>query len=305
MRATVSAPLPPAFGPYKVLEQIESLGGATVYLARQTALDRLVTLTVFPTEEDWKSGYRKRFERQIAAASRVGHPNVVRAIDAGSIGGFDYIAAEYAGGTRLSDALARREWFPMRRCTGITLDIARALEHLASKHILHRAVTPRAIVLADSGVAKLRGFSLSKIQEGDGSQTWFDVDAHAARYMAPEVARADARIDARADLYSLGCVAYHLVTGAPPFQGAYAAEIQKQQIEAPVPDPRAERGDLPEPFAEVILRCLEKKPIERYRKAADLVAALRAIQEQPRPAPPAARRRSRLGWLTSIFKTPD
>lgn len=299
----MASALPRLFGPYKLLEQIDRLGGATIYLARQTSVDRLVTLTVLPAHEAEKAGHRQRFERQIAAASRLGHPNVVRAIDAGSIDGFQYIAAEYAGGERLSEPLARREWFPTRRCISITLDIARALEHLQSRRILHRSVNPQAIVLADSGVAKLRGFSLSRLMEGDGSETWFDIDAYAARYMAPEAARAQRRIDGRADIYSLGCVAYHLVTGAPPFPGTHALEIQRKHQEDEVPDPRARREGLPEAFSAVLDTCLQKAREDRYRTAAEMVQALQQVAEQKLAAPP-PKRTSALRWIGGLFRTP-
>jgi serine/threonine protein kinase len=302
------AGIPATFGGYTILELVEKIGGAHVFLARQASVDRLVTLTVLPKAQREKPAYRRRFERQIDAASRLNHPNVVRAVDAGSIQDHRYIASEYAGGQRLSDTLARREWIPTRRCVNIARGIASALVHLESKRVIHRGVNPRAILLAESGAAKLRGFSLSKILEGEASQTWFDFDAYAAQYMSPEIAESARLVDTRADIYSFGCVLYHLLTGRPPFTGKYALEIMKQHVEAPAPDPREHRDDLTDSLRAVVLRCLSKSPAQRYRTAAALAEALEGPEARnssgPTAPPDGTRLRGR-GWLGKIFRTPE
>lgn len=299
------AGIPATFGGYTILELVEKIGGAHVFLARQASVDRLVTLTVLPKAQCEKPVFKRRFDRQIDAASRLNHPNVVRAVDAGSIQDHRYIASEYAGGQRLSDLLARREWIPTRRCVGLARDIASALVHLESKRVIHRGVDPRAIVLAESGAAKLRGFSLSKLLEGEASQTWFDFDAYAAQYMSPEIAESARLVDTRADIYSFGCVLYHVFTGRPPFQGKYALEITKKQVEESPADPRTLRDGMSDRLAAVLLRCLEKSPARRYATAAELAEAL----EEPRPgsasAPSTPRGKQGRGWLGRVFGTSE
>jgi len=299
------AGIPTTFGGYRILEMIEKDGGARLFLARQASVDRLVTLTVLPEPHGEKAAFRKRWDRQVEAASRLSHPNVVCAVDAGSVRGHRFIASEYAGGRRLSEALVRREWFPIRRCVGIASDIANALTHLESRRVIHRGVTPRAIVLAESGAAKLRGFSLSKLNEGEASQTWFDVDVYAARYMSPEIAQSARIVDTRADIYSFGCVLYHVIAGQPPFPGKYAPDVIQKQIAELPPDPRELREDLGEDLHGVLMKCLRKDPALRYRTAAELVADLKAIQKG-NPTGPAARPRQRTrGWISRIFTTDD
>lgn len=293
------------FGNYEVLETIERVGGTTTYRARQTTLDRLVMLTILPPQEAEKAAFKQRFERQFAAASRLSHPNIAGAVDAGTIDGHHYIAAEYTGGRRLADALAAREWFPVRRCVAIARDIARALAHLDEHRMVHRNVTPQAILLAESGLAKLRGFSFSKEDIGSPSETWFDVDAYAAQYTSPEMVNPASRVSARADIYALGCVLYHLLTGRPPFPGNYAPEILLKQETAPVPDPRTLREDLPMPLLRVLMRCLAKDPAQRYRTARALVKALDDLQEvRPAEAPPASPGSRPLGRLRSLLRRP-
>lgn len=299
------AGVPTTFGGYKILELVEQVGGAHVFLARQASVDRLVTLTVLSKPEGEKAAFQQRFRRQVEAASRLNHPNVVCAVDAGAVDGHKYIAAEYAGGRRLSEVLSGREWLPTRKCVRIGLDIANALVHLESQRVVHRGVTPQAIVLAESGVAKLRGFSVSKLLEGDASQTWFDVDAYGARYMPPEIVQSARMVDTRADIYALGCVLYHVLTGRAPFPGSYAQEIMKKQVEDAPPEPRDMREDLPDALRGVLLKCLRKDPAERYRNAGELVADLRAVQAG-RPTGPAARPRQRTrGWISKIFTNPS
>jgi len=292
-----------SLGKYRLLERIDRAGGAEIYLARQTTVDRLVTLTIFPRHHAGRAAFKRRFERQIAAACKLAHPNVVRAIDAGTFDGHQYIAAEYAGGRRLSEALDAQEWFPIRRCIGIGLDIARALAHLSEHRIVHRSVSPRTIVLAESGVAKLRGFSLSKVMEGDASETWFDFDVCEARYTSPESARGVERVDARADLYSLGCVLHHLVTGRPPFSGLQSREVLASQVHDLPPDMRTSRSDLPEEFRLVIAKCLRKDRDLRYQTAAELVADLEALQQTAKPADePRGTKPAPLRWLAGLFR---
>ena len=299
------AGVPATFGGFKILELIEEDGGARLFLARQASVDRLVLLTVLPRPHAEEAAFRRRFDRQIEAASRLNHPNVVRAVDAGSVGGHQFIASEYSGGRRLSDALAQREWFPKRRCVRIAQDIADALEHLESHHVIHRGLTPRTIVLAESGVAKLRGFSLSRLTEADGSQTWFDVDVYAARYMSPEIIQSAPIVGTRADIYSFGCVLYHLITGRPPFTGEHALAVKKQHLEESPPDARPLRDDIPEGLHVVLMKCLQKDPGARYRTAADLAADVRAVSKGAPATPPEPPRRPGGGWLKRLFTTPD
>lgn len=284
--------LPKTFGGYDVLELVERVGGTTIYLARQRTVDRVVTLTVLPPQEAHKAAFKKRFERQVLAASQLSHPNVAGAIDAGEVEGHHYIAAEYAGGQRLSVPLEGGEWFPTRRCRAIARDIAKALTHLESRRFVHRGVTPRAIQLAESGVSKLRGFSFSKILEPDGGETWFEIDAYAARYTSPEMVRMVDRVDTRGDIYSLGCVLFHTLTGRPPFEADSATAILEKHVSAPIPDPRREREDLPDLLRDVVVTCLQKKPERRYPSAQALLEALEGPSGEA-PAPPQAESRSR------------
>ncbi len=281
------------FGNYVVHELLGTSGGARVYRAHQLSMDRIVTLTILPRALADRPALRTRFERQVAAASKLRHDNILSALDAGSVGGHQYIAAEYVGGRRLAALLAAGEWFGVRRALGIARDVARALEHVDSVGLLHRNVTPQTILLADSGVVKLRGFSFARPHRAEKNETWFEPDDAAAPYRAPDWIT-QRTLDVRADTYALGCVLYELLTGRPPFGGGRSAELMDRHVNEPVPDVRTRRADTPEPVARVLARMLEKDRDRRHPTPAALVAELTALAEgaASAPAAPAAPRPS-------------
>ncbi len=271
------------FGAYEIVSLIGRSGGARVYRARQTNLRRLVTLTILPRQEADKPAYRTRFDRQVKAAGQLRHPNILSAIDAGTLDGHRFIVSEHVGGRRLSAMLAEDEWISVRRAVVITLGIARALSHMDSIGMLHRNLTPRAILIGEAGVPKLRGFSFSRSRRPSSSETWFDADDYAAHYKAPD-AVAHTTLDVRADIYSLGCVLFHMLTGRPPFPASNAAVALERHVNDPLPDTRALRKDLPPDVETVLENILEKDRERRYQTPDELVADLEAIEAQ-RPVP--------------------
>ena len=281
---------PKQFGGYEVLRQMGRTGGAFIYRARQVSVDRVVTLTILPRQEADKPAYRLRFERQVAAASKLRHPNILSAIDAGSIAGHQYIVAEYVGGRRLSDALEAKEWFGVRRTLHIATSLARALEHVDSVGLLHRNLTPQHIILADPDIVKLRGFSFARPQRKTSGETWFEPDDEAIGYKAPDWV-SQKTLDIRADMYSLGCVVFHMLVGRPPFGSGNAATILERHVQAPIPDPRTLRKDTPEGLVTIVQRLLAKDREERYATPSELVADLEAVAAGEKVEPPKLKRR--------------
>ncbi len=282
---------PKRFGNYEVLRQMGRSGGALVYRARQVSVDRLVTLTILPRKEAEKPAYRQRFERQVAAASKLRHPNILSAIDAGSIAGHQYIVAEYVGGRRLSSALDEGEWFGVRRSIQIALAVARALEHIDSVGILHRNLTPQHVILGDAGMVKLRGFSFARPHRKPASETWFEPDDYATSYKSPDWVN-EKTLDIRADLYSLGCILFQMLTGRPPYVGGNAATLLERHVKSPVPDLRSLRDDVSEDLESVVVRLLAKDREERHASPAELATDLEITLDGGKvPRPPKLRRR--------------
>lgn len=278
------------FGQYEVVTRVGSSGGATIYRGRQTNLGRSVTITVLPAAAAEKPAYRLRFERQMEAASKLRHENILSAIDAGELDGDRYIVAEHVGGRRLGEMLEAGEWIGIRRCIGVTLGIARALAHLEDVGLLHRNLTPRSIILAESGAPKLRGFSFSRPRRDASSETWFDPEVFSAHYKAPDIID-HKQLDVRADIYSLGCVLFHMLTGRPPFPSRNAAVALERHAKEPLPDAAAQREDMPRDLGHVLAKALVKDRERRYATAAALVADLEAVEAGRAVEPPREGRR--------------
>lgn len=274
------------FGGYEIQAHLGRLGGADLYRAKQLNLGRPVTLTVLPPEEGAKPALRLRFERQAAAASKLRHPNIVSALDAGTIAGHAYIVSEHVGGRRLSDVLAAGEWIGTRRAVSIALGIARALAHTESVGLLHRHVTPECILLGEAGIPKLRGFSFSRPYRDTSGETWFDPDDEATLYTAPD-GLDQKTLDVRADIYALGCVFFHMLAGRPPYRGGTAAATLESHAKSPLPDIHEFRKDLDPSIGHVLAKALEKQRDKRYPTPAAMVADLEAI-EAGRPVDPPA-----------------
>lgn len=263
---------------YQLLERLSAAGGTVTFRARQKSLGRLVTMTILPPSGVASPGYRTRFDRQVAVASRLRHDNVISAIDAGAAAGCLYVVFEHVDGHTLAEAFARGEKFTPERLLSIARDIGLALDHVAASHLVHRNVVPSSILLVDHGPAKLAGFTAAKVKVKEGHETWFDHDLGSAHYTAPESVQGKRGIDVRADLYSLGCVLYQAATGHTPFGRGTVAEVLSHHVTATPPDPRTHRKDLPEGFVRILDRLLRRLPSLRYQSPAELLKDVEAVQ---------------------------
>ncbi len=171
----------------------------------------------------------------------------------------------------------------------VARDVARALTHLEALKLVHREITPRAVVLCEDGSARLVDFRRAKFVVPDAAETWADASLGVVLYTAPEAALPKKAVDSRADLYSLGCVLYHLLAGRPPFYGKNVAVVLDALRTRRPRDPRWLRPDLPRDVVHVLDRCLRRQRDERYPNAAAICADLDALiagRPPARGAPP-------------------
>ena len=274
-----AAPSPRVLAGYEILERISaSLDGTMTFFARQKSLGRMVTMTVLPKEQAAKPELRDRFKRRVAVASRLKHANIISALDAGIAAGCLYVVFEWLEGQTLGEAFNRGDTFAPERVLAIGSDMARALDHIAANHLVHRNVVPASVLLPDHGPAKLAGLEVAKVQQPAGHETWLEHDTATALYSSPEHVRGTRGIDFRADQYSLGCVLYHAVTGRPPLDGKTAAAILARHVTDLPPDPRSLRSGLPDGLVRVLDRLLRKDPAERYAKPSELVRDLESAK---------------------------
>lgn len=279
-------PLDPVLSPgqiaghYQILEFLGGGGMGRVYKARDLHLGRLVALKFLPAHLTSYPRARARLKSEARAASALDHPNVAVLYEIGMIEGLPrdsseerlFIAMGYYDGETLEQIIARDQ-LSMSEALDLTRQIADGLAAAHRRGIVHRDIKPANVIVTPEGVAKIVDFGIAK---GTGAQlTREGARLGTVAYMSPEQTRGDA-VDHRTDLWSLGVVAYEMLTGARPFQGsAEAALIYSIRHDDP-PPVEALRSDIPEAFARVVMRCLAKDPAARHPKAEDVLTDLRA-----------------------------
>ncbi len=231
----------------------------------------------------------ERFRREVQVAARLQHPGITPLLAAGVAAGGDgsapirWFTMPYVEGETLRELLLRRGTLPLAEALRLLRELASALAHAHAAGIVHRDLKPENILLSH-GVAMVADFGVAKALD-DASEdalrsgrrlTTVSMALGTPAYMAPEQVRSARTVDHRADLYAFGCVAYELLTGAPPFAGrSHRATLAAQLEERPAPI-AAQRPDLPPAFADLVMRCLAKAPPERPASAAELVRMLDA-----------------------------
>jgi hypothetical protein len=283
--------VPETLGGYQILKELGRGGMGTVYLARQLSLDRKVALKVMKPQWANDPTFMARFTREAFAAAQLVHHNIVQIYDIGSDRGLHYFSMEYVEGQSLGELLRRQGALPPEVAVGYVLQAARGLKYGHDRGMVHRDVKPDNLLLNDQGVIKVADLGLVKtpgVEEPDAKPVALPATedsqltgAHTAvgtpAYMAPEQARDSSHVDARADVYALGCSLYVLVTGRPPFQGSTALEIISKHAYEPVVPPSALAEGVPKALSDVILKMVAKKPAERYADMGEVIAALEGV----------------------------
>jgi serine/threonine-protein kinase len=269
---------------YRLDRELGGGGMSRVFVAQEGALDRRVVVKVLPPELTGTLSL-ERFRREIQLAARVHHPHIVPVLLVGQADGLLYYTMPYIEGESLRERLDREGRLPIDDVIRIMRDVADALSHAHALGVIHRDVKPDNILLVrhhalvtDFGVAK----AIRQSRQTDERRTHGRTPSHGLAlgtpaYMAPEQAAADPTIDHRADIYALGCVAYEMLTGKPPFSGRPAQKILAAQVaERPVPISKL-RPDVGPTLESIVMRCLEKNPAHRWSDTDDLTDELNTL----------------------------
>ncbi len=264
--------------------QIESVLGrgamGVVYLAHDDAIGRPIAIKVLdlslaPTERI-RQDFIQRFTREARAAGRLNHPNIVTIYDAGldETGRQSYLAMEFLTGMRLDEKLAAG-MLTVEESVNILYDIANALDYAHQQGVIHRDIKPTNIFVTPGGLTKIMDFGIARLESSELTHAGEFLGTPA--YMSPEQA-AGAVVDHRTDLFSLGIVAYEMLTGARPFAAESVTGIL-HQIANHHPDPPSHRRpEVPRSLDRVVLRLLEKKPEHRYKHGADAAKELARLK---------------------------
>jgi Tol biopolymer transport system component/tRNA A-37 threonylcarbamoyl transferase component Bud32 len=263
---------------YRVERELGHGGMATVYLAEDLKYHRLVAVKVLRPELAATLG-ADRFLREIQVAAQLQHPHILPLLDSGEANGFFYYVMPLVEGESLRARLAHHGELPVHDAVRILKEVVDALAHAHAHGVVHRDIKPDNILLSgrhalvsDFGVAKA-------VSEATGRQTFTTagVALGTPAYMAPEQAAADPHLDHRVDLYAVGALGYELLSGRPPFTGLTPQEVLAAHVtQAPEPVDKHRPGLSPT-LTQVIMRCLAKRPADRWQTAEELLAQLEPL----------------------------
>ena len=255
---------------------------ATVYLARDVKHDRHVAIKVLRPDLAHSLG-PERFLREIHIVAKLQHPHILGLIDSGEAEGMLYYVMPYVTGESLRVRLAREGEMPISEAVWVLREIADALAHAHGQQIIHRDIKPenvmfssRHALVADFGIARAVTEAATA-----GPITATGIVVGSPAYMAPEQASSDPQMDHRADIYAFGVLAYEVLTGVPPFTAPTAVQLVSAHMTRP-PDPLSRhRPGIPDALEDIVIRCLAKRPADRFQRADEIVARMDALLTGP------------------------
>ncbi len=277
-----AAPTPHRLGDYELLEEIARGGMGVVYRARQISLNRIVAVKVVLHGPFSSPEFVKRFRTEAAAVAGLQHPNIVAIYEVGQSGGDHFFSMEYIEGRNLAE-IVREKPLPARQAAEYLRTIATAVHYAHQRGVLHRDLKPSNVLLDAFDQPRITDFGLAKLLDGDAELTTTGQVLGSPSYISPEQAAGKAgEFGPGGDIYSLGAILYHLLTGRPPFQGETLQEILAQvQSATPIP-PRRLNPSVPEDLQTICLKCLQKESPRRYASAHDLADDLsRFLANEP------------------------
>jgi TolB-like protein len=277
-RADLQTRLQAALGStYYIEKELDGGGMSRVFVAEEARLGRKVVIKVLPPE--LAAGVNlERFEREIQLAARLQHPHIVPVLTAGAEADLLFFTMPFIEGESLRTKLARETQLPVNETIGILREVLDALDYAHSHRVVHRDIKPdnvlitgRHAVVADFGVAKA-------VSDSGGGQTITSagVALGTPAYMAPEQVAGEPHVDHRADIYAVGALAYEMLTGRTPFVGPTVQAILMAHMTKP-PEPVTAYRTVPAALDDLILRCLQKEPADRWQRAEDLIPHLDAL----------------------------
>ena len=275
----ITTPLPLRIGRYRVTGLLGRGAMGMVYLGHDPAIDRAVALKTIHrrllTGEEGAE-WLERFRREVRAAGRCLHPNIVTVFEYGEEAGAPYIAMEYVQGRELREYLKERQPLPLANAVAIIVQVLQALGHAHACGVVHRDIKPGNIIVMADGQVKVTDFGIARLETGS-AMTQHGMAVGTPAYMAPEQFGGQ-EADRRADLYAAGVVLFELLTGVRPHAGRGASDLMYQVLhEAPR---RATQLNprLPEALDAVFARALAKRPLDRFQEANEFVAALESLR---------------------------
>ena len=274
-------------GRYELGELLGYGGMAEVHRGRDIRLGREVAIKVLRADLARDPSFLNRFRREAQAAAGLNHPSIVSVYDTGEDvvpGGTTqpFIVMEYVEGRTLRDILKAEGRLPVRRAMEIAADVCGALDFSHRNGIVHRDIKPANVMITPTGAVKVMDFGIARaLADNAATVTQTANVIGTAQYLSPEQARGEA-VDARSDVYSVGCLLYELVTGVPPFQGDSPVAVAYQHVRENAPAPSTRNPQVPRALDSIVMKALAKNPLNRYQSAGEMRTDLqRGLANQP------------------------
>lgn len=265
-------------GDFLLAKKIGEGGMGTVYEAQQVSLDRVVALKVPARHLTRDKRFVKRFQREAKVMAQLDHPHILRCFTFGEAHGYHYLAMELASAGSLDDWIERLGHLSVGDSLHVIIAAAAGLQHAHDQSLVHRDVKPGNILITGKGVVKVSDLGLAKaMTEEDLTLTKSGTGIGTPVYMPPEQMRDAKNVDARYDIYALGCVLYHCLTGRPPFKGESYIELFEAKEHRRYSPPRTFNKDVPPRLEIIIDKALEKEPKHRYQTCAELIQDLESL----------------------------
>jgi eukaryotic-like serine/threonine-protein kinase len=273
-------------GQYRILDQLGRGGMGRVFKAEHQTMNRLVALKVLAANLMKTERAQKLFQREVRAAARLVHPNIVTAYDANQIGDHHYLVMEFVDGPNLHELVKKRGPMPIAQACEFIRQAALGLQYAHEMGMVHRDIKPANLLVQRAAgkqcVIKILDFGLARLQEPSSEVSPLHDSLPAAEqqvvgtpdYLSPEQARNLHSVDIRSDLYSLGCTFYYLLTASVPFPGGTALEKLVRHGSDPAPNPSQLRSDIPAEISDIVARLMAKEPEERFQTPLELATVL-------------------------------
>ena len=277
-------------GDYIILEELGQGGMGMVFKARHKLMKRTVALKVLPASMTKSPERVKRFHREVVAAARLSHSNIVTAHDAGQDKGVHYLVMEYVEGADLHAVVRKRGRLPVATSVDYILQAARGLEYAHAQGVVHRDIKPSNLLLDQQGTVKVLDLGLARFEQttgepepqsaGEGQLTESGAVMGTIDFMAPEQALDSRKADQRSDIYSLGCSLYYLLTGQSVYRGDTVMKRLLAHREQPIPDLRQACVSVFAELERVFRRMVAKQPEDRYESMSQVIADLEQCTQE-------------------------
>jgi|688.fasta_scaffold40803_2 serine/threonine protein kinase len=266
-------------GAYLILDKIGQGGMGSVYKARHKSMERIVAIKVLRRQVALSSDSVKRFQREVLAAGKLIHPNIVTAFDAGEQGGIHYLVMEYVEGKDLKSIVDRGGPLPVSKAVDYTLQACRALQYAHEKQIIHRDIKPANLLVDQEGTLKVLDMGLARMVRESTDDQQHSLTADGAvmgtvDFLPPEQSFDTKSADARSDIYSLGCTLFTLLTGQPVYPASTLVQKILAHRELPVPSLKSMRPEIPDELDKLFQRMVAKNPDARPQTMTAVIESL-------------------------------